>query len=105
MTRMGITVGEGRYVLAGDLLQAFLPLLYVGDGVEVAAGDECGVDFLAGLSLGGGKGAWRRVQWDPDLLSYRIVWYPSLTPQHQPMLPVNSQVAAPVGSRRRPASV
>ena len=25
---MGVIVGEGRYMLAGDLLQAFLPLLF-----------------------------------------------------------------------------
>jgi hypothetical protein len=65
MTRMGVIVGEGRYLLAGDLLQAFLPLLYVGEGLEEAGDDECGIDFLAGLSLGGGvKGpsvtAWRQ---------------------------------------------
>lgn len=53
MTRMGVVVGEGRYNLAGDLLQAFLPLLYVGEGLEDAGGDECGVEFLAGLSLAG----------------------------------------------------
>ena len=53
MTRMGVIVGEGRYMLGGDLLRAFLPLLYVGEGLEKAGGDECGIDFLAGLSLGG----------------------------------------------------
>lgn len=53
MTRMGVIVGEGRYLLAGDLLQAFLPLLYVGEGLEAAGDDEAGIDFLAGLSLGG----------------------------------------------------
>ena len=53
MTRMGVVVGEGRYNLAGDLLQAFLPLLYVGEGLEDAGGDECGDEFLAGLSLAG----------------------------------------------------
>lgn len=57
MTRMGVIVGEGLYTLAGDLLQAFLPLLYVGEGLEEAGGDECGIDLLAGLSLAGkGKG-------------------------------------------------
>lgn len=56
--RMGVIVGEGCYMLAGDLSQAFLPLLYVGDGLEATAGDECGIDFLGSLSLGG-KGPWQ----------------------------------------------
>ncbi len=52
MTRMGVIVGEGRYLLAGDLLQAFLPLLYVGDGLNEAGDetDDCGADFFARLA-------------------------------------------------------
>lgn len=54
MTRMGVVVGEGRYLLGEDLLQAFLPLLYVGEGMTSDGDgiDHCGAHVLSQVTEG-----------------------------------------------------
>lgn len=53
LTRMRVVVEKGRYLLATDILGAFLPLLYVGDGLSCDGDktDDCGADFLERLAL------------------------------------------------------
>lgn len=44
MTRMGVLVGEEHFELATDLLHSFLPLLYVGDGLDDS--EDSGIEYM-----------------------------------------------------------